>query len=170
MQSKVTQSLNLDSCRFFQILHFEVLKKRQGWRGIIQSFFFPFFSQTKHNCFTSSFFLCFFPFFNFPQIPAFVPLSCNTLLFSIWQKLYFLCQIVWYILKKKMKDRPLTARCGSLLGAIMCYIRHFSSPLSWASCCLCTLSHSFLSQQLREHQCWEVLTALSSLGAPLRSN
>lgn len=127
MQSKVTQNLNLDSCRFFQILCFEVLKKRQGGRGMMEPFFF--FPQTKHNCFTSSFFLCFFPFFNFPQLPAFVPLSCNTLLFSIWQKLYFLCQTVWYILKRKMKDRPLTARCGSLLGAIMCYIRHFSPPL-----------------------------------------
>lgn len=64
MQNKVTQSLNLDSCRFFQILHFEVLKKRQGWRGIIQSFFFsPFFLKLNttvshlHFFFVSSLFL-----------------------------------------------------------------------------------------------------------------
>lgn len=72
-----------------------------------------------------------------------------------------------------MKDRPLTARrCGSLLGAIMCYIHHFQLIPSLANCCLCILSNTIPAKPAERITTSAKLrgAALNFLDTPLRSD
>lgn len=72
-----------------------------------------------------------------------------------------------------MKDRPLTARrCGSLFGAIMCYIHNCQLTPFSANFCLCTLS-STLADKAAEHTTISAKlkgTVFIFFSSPLRSN
>ena len=70
-----------------------------------------------------------------------------------------------------MKDRPLTTRrCGSLLGATMCYIPHFQLTPSPANCCLQTLGNTFPTKAAEQITTSAKLrgAALNVLDAPWR--
>lgn len=71
-----------------------------------------------------------------------------------------------------MKDRPLTARCRSLLGAIMFYIHNFQLTPFSANSCPYTLSSTF-PDKAAEHTITSAKlkgTVFIFLDSPLRSN
>lgn len=72
-----------------------------------------------------------------------------------------------------MKDRPLTARrCGSLLGAIMCYIHNFQLTPFSANSCLYTLNSTFPAKaaEYTTTSAKPKGTVFIFLDSPLRSN
>lgn len=95
MQSKVIKGLKLESCRFSSLFQ----KRRR--EGKDEGFFKP--NTTVSHLL---FFFVSSHFFNFPQLPGFVPLSYSTLLFSIWQKMYFYAKLFDTFIKENERQTP----------------------------------------------------------------
>lgn len=186
MQNKVTQTLNLDMCRFFQMLHFKVyFKKGKEWGEIwcfcfglvffcfgVGFFWLSFFFKLNTILSCLHFFSLFLQFFkislNFQPLFLCLIMHCN---FQHEVVLLILNQFIHFI-KENEKQTFDCKEMWKFVWSIMCNIHNFQLTPFSSNSCLFTLS-STLADKAAEHTTTSANlkgTVLIFLESPLKSN